>query len=218
MRTTFWVSALVISICTTGPAVSAPASLGTPVPDQSAAANATLAQARLETARQNYQEAVAELAASLNLDMRAVQAHREDLNVILPNFSDEEVRLRQRFGDGDRIASWPAIRQLTLAWRARATPDQRLLSAARARSDAILFAAMVGARDLGATNGELLAMWDEAAALDPSSFEAHMGRARAALALGDKARATRAAETALSAARSPADTAEASTARAMAMR
>jgi hypothetical protein len=110
------------------------------------------------------------------------------------------------------VGTWPAIRQLSLAWRAQATPDQRLLSGARARSDAVLFETMVIARDIGATQGELLALWDEAAALDPLSFHAHMARSRTALAFGDKSRARYAAEMALLAARSPDETATATVA------
>jgi hypothetical protein len=205
-------SALGLCACAIGPVASA-------TPQAKATTQTTVqAQVQLDRARQNYQEAVSELARSLNLDLRAVEAHRRDLGTIMPDFSDEEVRLRQRFGDGDRIGAWPAMRQLSLAWRARATPDQRLLAAARARSDAVLFSVMVSARDVGATNGELAALWDEAAALDPLAFEAHMGASRAALTLGDRARAASAAEMALSAARSPADRAEASAARDMATR
>jgi hypothetical protein len=199
--------ALALSACAIGSFASAAPQ---PVP---AAQNVAQAQAQLDSARQNYQDAVSDLARSLNLDLRAVEAHRRDLGAVLPHFSDEEVRLRQRFGDGDRIGTWPAMRRLSLAWRARATPDQRLLAAARARSDAVLFSIMVSSRDAGATNGELAALWDEAAALDPLAFEAHMGASRAALALGDRAWAESAAQMALSAARTAADRAEASGAR-----
>lgn len=200
-------AALALCACATGPATSA-----TPQGD-TATQSVAQAQAQLDRARQSYQGAVSDLARSLNVDLRAVEAHRRDLGAIMLDFSDEEVRLRQRFGDGDRIGAWPAMRQLSLAWRARATPDQRLLAAARARSDAVLFSVMVSFSDVGATNGELAALWDEAAALDPLAFEAHVGASRAALALGDRARAALAADMALSAARSPADRAEANAAR-----
>ena len=222
-------AALAFCACASGPVASAAppaatAELQTGSSSQNGAqtearlAQERLAQIRLERAREMYQAAVSELARSLNLDMGAVEAHRQDLGAILPDFSDEEVQLRQRFGDGDRVGSWPQIRRLSLAWRARATPSQRLLSAARARSDAVLFGIMVSLRDAGATNGELLALWDEAASLDPRAFEAHMGATRAALALGDRVRAAAAADMALSAVRSPRENTEATLARNRALR
>ena len=221
MKATFlaMTAVMVASACASGPVASA-TPLGAVAVSQAGSEPQSVvqAQARLDRARQNYQQAVGELARSLNLDMRAVEANRQDLSAIMPNFSDEEVQLRQRFGDGDRVGSWPQIRRLSLAWRASATPSQRLLSAARARSDAVLFSIMVTLRDGGATNGELLALWDEAAALDPRAFEAHIGASRAALAVGDHVRAATAADMALSAAGSAADRAEAGAARGRAKR
>jgi capsid portal protein len=105
MKTPFWALALALSAYATDPARSAPAGTAALPPqvqtDAQTETGVSTAQARLEIARRNYQDAVAQLARSLNLDMRAVEANRQDLNLVLPNFIDEEVQLRQRFGDGD---------------------------------------------------------------------------------------------------------------------
>ena len=173
--------------------------------DAAVAGSSTQAQGRLEQARTAFDAEVTTLVAANQGLLREIEALRDSLKVTLPTLTDEEVRLRQRFADGDRVgtraimekldADWDAAVQLSLeraqAELARTTNLQR---AARKRDAAQRAAVSVSKGDAGATSLQVLDLWDQAAALAPSDFWTHIERARLAQTIGNLPRARAAAE------------------------
>ena len=159
--------------------------------------NANAAQARLELARTTYETEVTTLAAAnLNL-VREIEALRANSIVQASRLTDEEVRQRQRFADGDARALdiMEQLKKERLAARRQATEQaMRLDEAIEARDSARQFATAVGRGDPGRTSADVLARWDEAAALDPTDFWQHINRARLNVIIGRLEKAKEAAE------------------------
>jgi tetratricopeptide (TPR) repeat protein len=165
--------------------------------------NASAAQARLEAARQNFDAEAATLSAANQNLSREIAALRAGVLVRTSTLSDEEVRQRQRFADGDTRALdvMEALKKERLAARRQAAElAMRQEEASEARDSARNFAIAVGRGDPGRTSADVLARWDEAAALDPTDFWQHIERTRLNVTLGSSERAKQAAEQAMQAA------------------
>ena len=161
------------------------------------AGNANAAQTRLELARTTYETEVTTLAAANQSLVREIEALRANTLVQASRLTDEEVRQRQRFADGDARALdiMEQLKKERLAARRQATEQaMRLDEAIEARDSARQFATAVARGDPGRTSADVLARWDEAATLDPSDFWQHIARARLATTIGNLTRAQTAAE------------------------
>jgi len=154
------------------------------------AANAQLAALRADYARLAAQ--VSRQDASIQTAVAAAQVEAEH---VAAQASPEMAAALQRFADGDRVGAWPTILALSKA-QAEAAGATTAARAASARELASL-------RDVMRAHGEaatadVLALYDQAAALAPNDFKLHIERARLANDLGDLPRARAAAELAVS--------------------
>jgi tetratricopeptide (TPR) repeat protein len=153
----------------------------------------------LQVARADYAKLVAEVAGRDKSIQAELSAYRAETQNAVARASPEKLAALQRFADGDRVGAWPVLEELTQA-------------SVRARLAAAGAAAAVEMRELAhlrrimlergeATTEDALRLFEQAAALDPTNFEAHLYRARLAQFLGDKRRALSAIEQAAATAR-----------------
>jgi tetratricopeptide (TPR) repeat protein len=161
--------------------------------------NATAAQARLEAARLAFDAEVVMLTAANQGLVREIEALRADTILVAARLTDEEVRQRQRFADGDSRAL-DIMDQLATQREAAIDQAARQRRAESRRDIARQFSTAVGRGDPGRTSADVLARWDEAAALDASDFETHIERARLNVTLGSSDKAKLAAQQATQAA------------------
>ena len=162
---------------------------------QSARGDARAANAALATARQDYEALAAKLGQRDPDAMSEAADYAATLQTVAAAASPEMVQALQRFADGDRTGAWPAI--AALAAQANAAPG--LTDAAKASGITQLAALRDIMRAHGeATTADVLALYDQSAALDPSVFSVQIARCKLANDLGDLARARAAAEAALS--------------------
>jgi len=149
-------------------------------------ANAALASARSD---------LATLAAQVVRHDAGAQAEvatlQDQARAVTAKASPEKLAALQRFADGDRVGAWPTLQSLTDA--EIAAPG---VSVAAQAADLRQLASL---RDVMRAHGEagtadVLALYDKAAALDPSHFGTQIERARLARDLGDLIRARAAAD------------------------
>ncbi len=158
---------------------------------QAARGQSQAALAELAAARADYVRLAAQLTdrnASIQAD---VAAYHAQVQVAAAKASPEKLAALQRFADGDRLGAWPQIAALA------ATEDKA--PGATVASRAASLRQLAALRDVmrahgEATTADVLALYDQAADLDPSHFATHIARARLAHDLGDLARAKAAAE------------------------
>ncbi|HTX48956.1 MAG TPA: tetratricopeptide repeat protein [Caulobacteraceae bacterium] len=151
-----------------------------------AAANAQLAAARAE-----YDKLAGQIASRDPSTQADVAAHQSQSEAVAAQASPEKLAALQRFVDGDRVGAWPQIQALTDA-ELSAPGVTVAKQAADARELADLRDNMRAHGE--ATTADVLALYDKAAALDPSDFKTEIARARLAHDLGDLSRARAASE------------------------
>ena len=141
------------------------------------------AQLELEASR----AAFAELVSSIPLQTAAArieaEVFRAEVTGALAQATPELTAAYQAFADGDRTAAWTTLNVLLQA-RANAR-----LAAARTAAGAEM-RQLASLREIMRANGEatiadVLALWSQAAELDPSDVWAHLYRARLSRRLGD---------------------------------
>ena len=161
---------------------------------QSARGDARAANAALEAARHDY-EALAAKLGERDPDAAGEAAdYAAKVQTVAAAASPAMVAALQRFADGDRTGAWPEI--AALAAQANAVPG--LTDAAKAAEIAQLAALRGIMRAHGeATTADVLGLYEQSAALDPSVFAVQIARCKLANDLGDLARARAAAEAAL---------------------
>ncbi len=153
-------------------------------------ANAALAQARADYAK------LAGQLASHDPEVQAdVNAYHAQAEATAQSASPAKLAALQRFADGDRTGAWPVIEAETNA----AAKSQSVAQQAKDERE------LAGLRDImrahgEATDADVLALYDKAAALDPSYFMVHIQRASLARDMGDLPRARAAAQQAIAAA------------------
>jgi tetratricopeptide (TPR) repeat protein len=153
------------------------------------------AQAELEQARLQFATYVEEVAARDSGLRAEIEAYRAEARGLAQRASPELAAAYQRFADGDRVGAWPVIEQLTQA-QVRAT-----MAAAGARA-AVTVRDAAQARETmrlrgEATAADVLALWRQAAQLDPSDAHTHLSIAAMAYETGDLTSSRTAAEAAL---------------------
>ena len=148
---------------------------------------------KLKTALANYQRIIAAEAAKNRSVNRELQALRADVESIAPYLSDEEVRQRQRFVDGD-AGALDIMERLATARSANGERASRQRQAQIRREMARNFATAVARGDSGRTSAMALAQWDQAVALDPTNFWQHIERAWLNITLGRSEAAKAAAQ------------------------
>ncbi|MBK7831235.1 MAG: hypothetical protein IPJ56_02500 [Gemmatimonadetes bacterium] len=140
------------------------------------------ARSALIAARQDFRrqlDSVMRREASARVE---VERFRAEVTGVVAQASPERLAALERFGDGDRVAAWQVIAELTQASvRARVAAAQAA-AAADVRELARLREIM---RDNGeATAVEVLALWDQAYELDPSDYRTSVQQGRLAGILG----------------------------------
>ena len=156
-----------------------------------ASSNRAQAQAALDACRTDY----ATLVESVELREAAarieVEAFRAEISGSVPQATPELLAAYQQFADGDRQSAWTTLETLLTARANARVAAARAVAAAEVRQIASLREIM---RVHGeATAAQVLALWDQAAELDPSSFWPHIYRARLRRASGDPSGAQTAA-------------------------
>jgi tetratricopeptide (TPR) repeat protein len=156
--------------------------------------DARQAKVALVLARADYARLAAQVAGRDPGAQAEIAAYRAQAQTITAQASPEKLAALQRFADGDRTGAWPLLASIAAAEDAApgATEAGR---ASNARQ-------LAGLRDImrahgEATNADVLALYDKAAALDPTNFKTQIERARLARDLGDLARARAAAQQAV---------------------
>ena len=147
----------------------------------------------LTTARANYNTRIAAAAASNASVNREVQALRADTQAVVSILSDEEVRQRQRFVNGD-AGALEIMERLAAARSVNVDRVAKQQLAQIRREIARNFATAVARGDSGRTSAMALAQWEQAVALDPTNFWQHIERARLNVTLGRSEAAKAAAQ------------------------
>jgi tetratricopeptide (TPR) repeat protein len=142
---------------------------------------------QLNQARADFARRVAEVSAREGRLHTELAAYRVELQGLVNRASPEKLVALQRFADGDRVGAWPVIKDITDATR-------RARDLAAARANAADQRELARLRNIMRDNGEattqdVLALWDEAAALDDSDFWTQIERGRLAQILGNLQRA-----------------------------
>jgi tetratricopeptide (TPR) repeat protein len=157
--------------------------------------DARAANAALATARQQYADTANQITRRDPSAQADAAAYHAQATSAAAQASPAKLAALQRFADGDRTGAWPILQQLTTAETSQAgvsVGDQ----AGDLRELASLRDVMRAHGE--ATTADVLALYDQAAQLDPSDFKTQIQRARLANDLGDLRRARTAAEQALS--------------------
>lgn len=143
----------------------------------------TQAQTALDAARDDYArlvEAVPLHEAGLRVE---VEAFRAEVEGRLPQATPEMLAAYQEFADGDRAAAWSTLEPLLRARANARVAAARAVAAGEVRQLAQLRGIM---RENGeATTRDVLALWRQAAELDPSDFMTAIQIARDLRELGD---------------------------------
>jgi tetratricopeptide (TPR) repeat protein len=153
----------------------------------SATGDRAQAQAALDACRLEFVRLVEEVPlhdAALRIE---VEAFRAEVEGRLPEATPELVAAYREFADGDRTRAWRTLEHLLLAQANARRAAARAVAAGEVRQ-------LAGLREVMRRNGEatvadVLALWDQAAELDPGDFNTHLARARLAQDLNDLARA-----------------------------
>lgn len=153
------------------------------------------AEAALATARAEYATLCSQVTAREASLLVEIEAYRAEAQGVVARATPERLQALARFADGDRVGAWPVIEELM-----QASVRARVAAAGAAAAREVREAADL--RDIMWRNGEatsvqVLALWDQAAQLDPRHLETHLRRANLLEGLGQLAQARAAAETAL---------------------
>jgi tetratricopeptide (TPR) repeat protein len=161
---------------------------------QSARGDARAASLALDAARRDYEALAARLGGRDPDAASEIADYAAKLQTVAAAASPAMVAALQRFADGDRTGAWPQI--VALAAEANAAPG--LTGSAKAAEITELAALRNIMRAHGeAATADVLDLYDQSAALDPSVFAVQIARCKLANDLGDLARARAAAEAAL---------------------
>jgi len=168
--------------------------------------DARAANAELASARDAYAKLAAQVAQRDPTAQADITAFHAQAQTLAAKASPEKLAALQRFADGDRAGAWPVIASIATA-EDSAPGVGPAAQAASARQ-------LAGLRDImrahgEATTADVLALYDKAAALDPSHFKTQIERARLAHDLGDLTRAKAAAQQALAVATTDSERADA---------
>ncbi|HLY80529.1 MAG TPA: tetratricopeptide repeat protein, partial [Caulobacteraceae bacterium] len=155
--------------------------------------DARAAHAALALARADYAKLAAQIVQKDPAAQADVVAYQAQADTVAAQASPEKLAALQRFADGDRVGAWPIIQAQTEAALASASSAQQ---AKDLRQLAQLRGVMRAHGE--ATTADVLALYDRAAALDPSHFKTQAERVRLARDAGDLVRARAAATQALS--------------------
>ncbi len=159
------------------------------------------AAAELEKARADYAQLVQTIALRDAASRAEIEAYRAEAQGLAAQATPERLAALQRFADGDRVGAWPVLEALRVA-------EDRAIEAASNARRAVRWRQDADLREIMRVNGEastadVLALWDEAARLDPRDFWTHIYRARLALPLGQTSKALEAAQMARRVAQGP---------------
>jgi tetratricopeptide (TPR) repeat protein len=163
----------------------------------SAKGDARAAYAALAAARTEYAALAARIAQKDPATASDVADYHAQAEATAAQASPQKLAALQRFADGDRTGAWPVLQALTDA-EAKTAPAAQLAKDLRQLAEL---------RDVmrahgEATTADVEALYDRAAALDPSHFKTQIELARLARDGGDLARARAAAQQAISVAAS----------------
>lgn len=172
-----------------------------------ALAEAAAARAALITERRSWAALVDSIARRTSVLRTELEHYRAELRGLVASASPEKLAALERFGDGDRVGAWPVIRDVTDA-------SIKARAAAANEASAKDLRELAQLREVMRTNGEatiadVLAILNEAVALNPSDPLAQALRTSAALRVGDVPTAETAARAALRFALSPSDSSNA---------
>jgi len=156
------------------------------------------ARAELTSARADYAKLAAQISQRDISAQPEIEAHHAEAQSTARQASPDMATALQRFADGDRVGAWPIIQSLVATQLA--APDAT--TASKAASTRMLADLRKEMRAHGeATTADVLALYDQAAAIDPSNFMLHLTRAELARDLGDLTRARATAQQAVSVAK-----------------
>ena len=130
------------------------------------------AQAELERARADYAQLVETIALRDAASRAEIEAYRAEAQGLAAEATPERLAALQRFADGDRVGAWPALETIRLAEDRAIEAASNTRRAVRWRQDAELRDIMRFNRE--ATTEQVLALWEQAAALDPTDFWTQM--------------------------------------------
>jgi tetratricopeptide (TPR) repeat protein len=153
--------------------------------------SAAAANAQLAAARSDYAKLAGQITARDPATQADVAAHQAQSEADVAQASPQKLAALQRFADGDRVGAWPQLQALTEA--EMSAPGVTVAQQAADERD------LADKRNImlahgEATTADVLALYDKAAALDPSHFNTQIERVRLADELGDLSRARAAAE------------------------
>lgn len=134
------------------------------------------ADAALDAARRDYEALCSQVTtreASLHAE---IEAYRAEALGMATRATPERLAALARFADGDRVGAWPVIEELM-----QASVRARMAAAASAAAGEVREVAAL--REImwlnsEATSAQALALWDQAASLDPRHLDTHLRRAR----------------------------------------
>mgnify|MGYP002400587407 CR=1 FL=1 len=157
------------------------------------------ALAALDSCRADFVRLVEEVRLRDAIVRIEVEAFRAELTGVLANATPDLLAAYQEFADGDRARAWTTLEALLRARVSAREAAAHAVAAAEIRQLARL-------RDIMRINGEatvadVLALWDQAASLEPSDVGTQVNRSYLALAIGNTARSRVAADAAVAAAR-----------------
>jgi tetratricopeptide (TPR) repeat protein len=162
---------------------------------EAAQGDARQAREKLASARSDYARLAAQIAQRDSTAQSDIESHHAEAQATAQQASPDMAEALQRFADGDRVGAWPAIQSLAVAQQA--APGAT--NASKAASMRMLADLRKEMRAHGeATTADVLALYDQAAASDPSNVMLDITRTELARDLGDLNRARAAAQQAVS--------------------
>jgi tetratricopeptide (TPR) repeat protein len=162
---------------------------------ETAKGDARQAREQLASARSDYAKLAAQITQRDISARSDIESYHAEAQTTAQQASPDMAAALQRFADGDRVGAWPIIQSLAAAQQA--APGAT--GASKAASIRMLADLRKEMRAHGeATTAEVLALYDQAATIDPSNFMLHLTRAELARDLGELTRARAAAQQAVS--------------------
>ena len=141
-----------------------------------AAADRGQAAAELGAARAEYLRLVESVPLRDALTRIEVEAFRAEVEGSIEGATPELVAAYQQFADGDRVSAWATLEPLLRARAEARLTAARAVAAGEIRQIASLREIMRVSGE--ATAIEVLALWDQAAELDPHEYWTHLYRTR----------------------------------------
>ncbi len=161
------------------------------------------AQAALDDSRADFVRLVENVPLRDAATAIEIEAFRAEIEGRLPEATPDLMAAYQEFADGDRASAWITLEALLTARANARVAAARTIAGGEIRQLARLREIMRVQGEARAT--DVLALWDQAAALDPLHFWTHIHRARLRADLGRLPSAVEAVENALEVARSDDD-------------